>query len=354
MKKLFLVVAMAAISLSATAQYHGFSINASRPLLNNAVGEVLDSAFYNGRKGKTVSVFALYAPVYKPMSVDSLGNLVEGTWTKKDTKGTTMTMNTLERASKAISDGVEDAAVLTAELSEDGLCYYTVPSKYMKGETEIAAPDSGAVIRIRFDLAASPNKSRLGDLEDLRVNDISGVYLTVAAPQRAIVTTNFVQGDNATAYAADKGTPEYADNIGQAERTAVFELGSPEKDNKPVDLKFEGKASQCANVFSYKRTGKDANGYPLRYVDIVFYNLKPGDKVGWTNLQTLHEGYTPTTYAETLDWFKGSSAGIKNVIVDNNAAVEYYNLQGIKVNNPTKGDILIKRQGNKTSKTIIR
>lgn len=41
------------------------------------------------------------------------------------------------------------------------------------------------------------------------------------------------------------------------------------------------------------------------------------------------------------------NAGIDNVIVDNagNAPVEYYNLQGIRVGNPVKGRLYIKRQG---------
>lgn len=39
--------------------------------------------------------------------------------------------------------------------------------------------------------------------------------------------------------------------------------------------------------------------------------------------------------------------------VDVNAPVEYYNLQGVKVANPEKG-IFVKKQGNKTSKVVVR
>lgn len=48
-------------------------------------------------------------------------------------------------------------------------------------------------------------------------------------------------------------------------------------------------------------------------------------------------------------------SGVENVGVDNddNAPVEYYNLQGIRVNNPGAGQILIRRQGSKVSKVIL-
>ncbi len=48
-----------------------------------------------------------------------------------------------------------------------------------------------------------------------------------------------------------------------------------------------------------------------------------------------------------------SLSGVKDVAIDNNAPVEYYNLQGIKVENPESG-LYIRRQGNETSKVFIR
>jgi len=49
------------------------------------------------------------------------------------------------------------------------------------------------------------------------------------------------------------------------------------------------------------------------------------------------------------------NSGVENVDVNNddNAPVEYYNLQGIRVNNPGAGQILIRRQGSKVSKVIL-
>lgn len=41
-------------------------------------------------------------------------------------------------------------------------------------------------------------------------------------------------------------------------------------------------------------------------------------------------------------------------IVENNAPVEYFNLQGVKVSEPAKGQLVIRRQGAKTTKVVIR
>ncbi|MBD5258076.1 MAG: hypothetical protein HDS52_05255 [Barnesiella sp.] len=49
------------------------------------------------------------------------------------------------------------------------------------------------------------------------------------------------------------------------------------------------------------------------------------------------------------------SNGIEGVAIDNNdAPVEYFNLQGVRVENPAAGQLLIKRQGSEVSKTVIR
>lgn len=47
------------------------------------------------------------------------------------------------------------------------------------------------------------------------------------------------------------------------------------------------------------------------------------------------------------------SAGIADVIVDENAPVEYFNLQGVRVANPENG-LYIRRQGNKATKVFIK
>ena len=45
-------------------------------------------------------------------------------------------------------------------------------------------------------------------------------------------------------------------------------------------------------------------------------------------------------------------SGVENIEAEDNAPVEYYNLQGVKVVNPENG-IFIKKQGNKVTKVIL-
>ena len=51
-----------------------------------------------------------------------------------------------------------------------------------------------------------------------------------------------------------------------------------------------------------------------------------------------------------------NTAGINDAVIDvhDNAPVEYFNLQGVRVANPSAGELVIKRQGEKVSKTIVR
>lgn len=51
-----------------------------------------------------------------------------------------------------------------------------------------------------------------------------------------------------------------------------------------------------------------------------------------------------------------NTSGISDVTisVNDNAPVEYFNLQGVRVANPAAGELVIKRQGDKVSKTVIR
>lgn len=50
--------------------------------------------------------------------------------------------------------------------------------------------------------------------------------------------------------------------------------------------------------------------------------------------------------------YNGVVTGVENVVVSDDASVEYYNLNGIRVSNPENG-IFIRRQGNKVSKVIL-
>ncbi len=120
---------------------------------------------------------------------------------------------------------------------------------------------------------------------------------------------------------------------------------------------------------------------------VTFYSYMPslGRASGWNNVNgeavntqnivplLSQDATKPDVRAFNLDGVEGSftfsqtgerpnfvmaleildeTVGIENVAVDNNAAVEYYNLQGVRVNNPA-GGLYIRRQGNDVKKVIL-
>ncbi len=70
-------------------------------------------------------------------------------------------------------------------------------------------------------------------------------------------------------------------------------------------------------------------------------------------VKTPAKSETPVNFAAATLEISGGTVGIDNVAVDENAPVEYYNLQGVKVANPANG-IYVVRQGNKVSKVLVK
>ena len=54
-----------------------------------------------------------------------------------------------------------------------------------------------------------------------------------------------------------------------------------------------------------------------------------------------------------VEYEPGNTSAITDIVSDENAPVEYYNLQGVRVENPANG-IIIKRQGSKVEKVIVK
>lgn len=122
--------------------------------------------------------------------------------------------------------------------------------------------------------------------------------------------------------------------------------------------------------------GKDATCYP----NVALYYA--GSAIYWGDAQNsadnfaaagsfAENGDTKTITYDDLSWFLGNgqelgyftntkitfggTGAINEVAVDNNnAPVEYFNLQGVRVNEPVAGQIVIRRQGNEVSKLLVK
>lgn len=86
--------------------------------------------------------------------------------------------------------------------------------------------------------------------------------------------------------------------------------------------------------------------------DAGWYDAKgacePNAEGGKELNNSIHKVYEGNTTIKITD-----PAGVETVIADDNAPVEYFNLQGHRVANPANG-IFIRRQGNKTQKVAIK
>ncbi len=358
MKKSLLFLGLACSFVAGAQSYHGFSINASQELIDNELGGELSEKAYR-LEGKAITLQAIYQPSFKFASTDAgLTTWTEGsTIFKKDGVNSGKLVdwaagqtNTSDQRLPLVSmqEGTIDGAVLETKMDANGLAYVTMPTEYYKAGKLTAVPATGGDIRIRF-CTESGTKSRLGDGADCYVTDINGIYVTLDAPTTAKIQCGFVQANTTTKFNATGFTGD-SDNLGGVQRVAYFDLPSTTATG-PQDVKYDGDyktAKGSWNLFTYKRataSSPDEFGFPLRYVDLVFYGVKPGEKIGWTNFQTLHAGYTPNKY---------TGAGVSDVMVDDaNAPVEYFNLQGVKVANPTNG-LYIMRQGSKTTKVMVK
>ena len=66
------------------------------------------------------------------------------------------------------------------------------------------------------------------------------------------------------------------------------------------------------------------------------------------------EQYFGVPGVKNTEYISGlSTTGIADIVADENAPVEYFNLQGIRVDNPENG-LYIRRQGNKVTKVIVK
>lgn len=169
------------------------------------------------------------------------------------------------------------------------------------------------------------------------------------------------------------GTPEPWDANGTAnpylindERFMVYEFdmyGVPDNGTIAVHLNFSNvpwatfifKEVKFFNVLNGKELLESRPGKtPSRAANIANpfeTNTARGSLLGTRNISYRY--YTE----EGVKEFKSeeTNTGVDDIITDtnDNAPVEYFNLQGVKVENPSTG-LYIKRQGQKTSKVVIR
>ena len=162
-------------------------------------------------------------------------------------------------------------------------------------------------------------------------------------------------------------TPEFGQDKSITVNDVVFTAGN-------VSLSFvKGTASTDCRIWAgksaydlrtYKNSTMTFTVTGAAITSIVFTGSEVGSS-SMTSEEGTFEGKTwkgdsqsitftakATTKINTITVTYDTATGIEDTMVDENAPVEYYNLQGVKVANPENG-IFIKKQGGRTSKVVL-
>lgn len=122
--------------------------------------------------------------------------------------------------------------------------------------------------------------------------------------------------------------------------------------NAPIPGFVGTEPTEKEGVFTLPLTENGIYKYTITEDDIK--NLDNSDVHGWDgDIRIVGVGFTITKLVLNRNP-EGGSSSIDNCVIDSieNAQVEYYNLQGVRIANPSNG-IFIKRQGTKTQKIVF-
>ena len=180
-----------------------------------------------------------------------------------------------------------------------------------------------------------------------------------------LLTSNPTSGANEYKYTTVEGGSD------DVSLTNWFELRSsvPSADAPLAPTPEAGRSAvlvtvkKAVTLYSFVRTGNnkkielysDAVAMPATRIYVDDNGSNYFWTTSWSNVQPGDYILTESGGTGRLSGFAyeaGAESGIANVIADENAPVEYYNLQGVRVANPEQG-FYIKRQGNKVEKVVL-
>ncbi len=129
-----------------------------------------------------------------------------------------------------------------------------------------------------------------------------------------------------------------------------------EKDNKVARVK-----AKAPNQDDFISKQHNFTAHQATFVDPVQYNAHVRLYAQLPESMNISESGAPgylvsdNTFVRTIDSPNSYTTGVDDVADDDaNAPVEYYSLQGYRIDNPTPGTIVVRRQGNTVSKMMIK
>lgn len=112
-------------------------------------------------------------------------------------------------------------------------------------------------------------------------------------------------------------------------------------DQNGAKLECHGQGTNMDNSGTIDKTAKE-----------VVYTLNENDIKSLRTSGLKIKGFAVTVTGVTLQYFNDETSSAADAVAEDNEPAVYYNLNGIRVDNPAKG-IYIKRQGSKVSKVIL-
>lgn len=192
---------------------------------------------------------------------------------------------------------------------------------------------------------------------------VNPIMITFASANRteALANGDKIVQDEVTNYSKK----ERNFTVNSSEQSAVFTGVVAESDGVTYDYRYDAgtyfgiltansiKYASAANCLSYAVVDGDNIELYIGGIMKGSYMNLPKVVTGstdWTSAAKLYGMYSAVKYNFPAEL----KAGVEGIEIDNNdAPVEYFNLQGIKVENPAAG-LYIKRQGDKVEKVVIR
>lgn len=119
------------------------------------------------------------------------------------------------------------------------------------------------------------------------------------------------------------------------------------------DISYENGTPTLSDNYQTIETGAGSTLHALAFdvADNIYVGGTAKEFIEAYALPKADNSYT-TPANEAITVSEGLVTGVESVVKDENAPVEYFNMQGVKVNAPENG-IFIKHQGNKVSKVVL-
>ncbi|MCM1521975.1 MAG: C10 family peptidase [Muribaculaceae bacterium] len=197
------------------------------------------------------------------------------------------------------------------------------------------------------------------------VVDYSGKWLTTVNP--GDYTLVMVDGNGKSLGSANVTVSKYTGGVATfiSVSSSAWNIDETTADNIVINAKATCSMGYFAGTIAARIYDKGNTATPLAQLDSRPLYINKGETKDVTISGPFYEGVEGKTYDVYIyngiqklsgpkEFTLGASTAIEGVIIENDAPIEYFNLQGQPVSNPTAGSIVIRRQGEKVDKILMK